>query len=211
MARYDPRYVQYIKGLQDQTVAMRGAQVGQAQAQTGLTGAQTAALLSTTGQSAANQQLLRQMLQGYMGSTKPYGRYTQRRQGGMGFGTQDILGGYRQLYRRALDDLEGLGAQEAADISRRWNNAASAGQSDLVGRGLAGTTLLPSMRMGYQERKEADLRRLQEGLQKTRLGVHGQFGGQLLKYAGDREAREMQMQIADPRFKQMLSLMQLLR
>jgi hypothetical protein len=63
-----------------------------------------------------------------------------------------------------------MGESERAGIERRWDVAASRAHSDLVSRGLAGTTVAPTMAMGIERERGAALGGLEERLARMRLG-----------------------------------------
>jgi hypothetical protein len=89
------------------------------------------------------------------------------------------LGQYQQRLEEAMRMLEGMGTQQRKDLAQRYRAAESVGMQDLVSRGLTGTTILPTMRMGYQREHENALGRLNESLRGQRLGVYGQLSGDL--------------------------------
>lgn len=73
-------------------------------------------------------------------------------------------------YQEILAGLETAGAQETKDIGTAYAGAEAAGQQDLVSRGLANTTMLPTMRTGVATAKTSALGRLKERLLQQRLG-----------------------------------------
>lgn len=100
---------------------------------------------------------------------------------------EEILAGYRQRYTDVMQGLEGRGAQQREDILMRGRTAQSTALQDAIGRGLAGTTVLPTMRAGAQQRTEGELRRLEEGLRAERLGYMSQLRGDELRFMERRE------------------------
>lgn len=83
---------------------------------------------------------------------------------------KDILGGYNTRYDTAMSTLEGLGAQEGSDIRSDWDAQQKASEMRLKRAGLAGTTVMPTMAAGIERQKQADLNRMNERLQRERLG-----------------------------------------
>lgn len=75
---------------------------------------------------------------------------------------QQISGMYGDMRTRSAGLLSGLGQQQRADAISAWEGAASAGMQDLVDRGLRNTSVAPTMRAGYERRKQDELRRIGE-------------------------------------------------
>jgi len=73
-------------------------------------------------------------------------------------------------YQEILTGMEGLGRQEARDISRRYRGLRSGAEQDLISRGLAGTTVLPGVRALYGREETAALSRLNARLARERFG-----------------------------------------
>lgn len=110
----------------------------------------------------------------------------------------DILGGYKDMYglykaagdqaatdytnrlNNAMTYLNNAGAQEASDIRKGWTDQAAKGAQQLASLGMSGTTVAPTMAMGYQRESNADLSRLNERLQNQRLNTYGQYSGDVL-------------------------------
>lgn len=82
-----------------------------------------------------------------------------------------ILGSMQEGYREAMGTLRGAGQREAADIRETSMRTAARGQQELVTRGFAGTTILPTMRAGAARQKTAALGRLGERLRREKLGL----------------------------------------
>jgi hypothetical protein len=80
---------------------------------------------------------------------------------------QEILGDYG----KQKDLVQSMGGQEAADITQRYQSAFGSGMQDLISRGLSGSTLLPSLKMGMAKRESADQGRLQDRLKANTLNV----------------------------------------
>lgn len=94
--------------------------------------------------------------------------------------SNELVSGYQSRLDKSMGMLEGLGSQEAADIEQQWINAKSRGQQNLLDRGFANTTVMPTMEMGYERNKRADLSRLNERLQNQRLGIYGDMSADVL-------------------------------
>lgn len=99
----------------------------------------------------------------------------------------DILARYQQMYDRNMGMLRDRGKQEAADIRSGWANRETQGMQDLVGRGLAGTTIAPTMKAGYQRNMNADLGRLDERLRSEMVGYDTSMTGRMLDFMERRD------------------------
>lgn len=94
--------------------------------------------------------------------------------------TDDVLNGYENRYQRGMNNLQGLGDQEKRDTSQRYTNLAAQNQQDLTSRGLTGTTILPTMRQGVAREESDALSRVNERLQRERLGYDASLSGDAL-------------------------------
>lgn len=120
---------------------------------------------------AENERRYQDILQGYTDVTSDSaGRWA------------DTMAGLDKRYEARLKEtqklLKNAGASEAADIRQGWANRESQGMSDLVSRGLTGTTIRPTMQMGYQREMNADLGRLRDRLRDQQANVYGTMTGQ---------------------------------
>lgn len=95
---------------------------------------------------------------------------------------EEILGEFQTMYERVMAQQTGLGEQAKADVRQRYTNLASRGQADLVSRGLVGSTILPTMRTGYERETSADLRRVDEQLRREATGLDVSLTGQRLGF-----------------------------
>jgi hypothetical protein len=95
---------------------------------------------------------------------------------------QEIRSGYDRRYSDVMGQLEGMGAQEASDIRQAWWDRGTQTQADLQARGLAGTTIAPTMAAGNTRQMNADQARLQERLRRERLGHMGGMQKEKLDY-----------------------------
>lgn len=65
-----------------------------------------------------------------------------------------------ERYQQALQNLEGVGVQQTADVNTRFDSSRSAVNQNLVNAGLSGTTVLPSMQRGVERERQDALNRL---------------------------------------------------
>lgn len=79
------------------------------------------------------------------------------------------------------EDLAKYGRSQIADLSDYYKAAMGQGVQDMVSRGLSGTTLLPSVRMGYARQRSRAMQNLQESLARMRIGVGMQQNQQNLQ------------------------------
>lgn len=100
---------------------------------------------------------------------------------------EEILGGYRERYQRAVGQLGELGAQQEADIRMTGRSREAGVLQENISRGVTGTTVLPTMRAGVQRQTRAELGRLREQLAGLRLQYETQLSGQELQFMERRE------------------------
>lgn len=74
-------------------------------------------------------------------------------------------------YQESLGLLEGQGETGKSDIRKSYAANQGSIYSNLVSRGLSGTTILPTMQTGNVESMNSDLARLQESINAQKLGV----------------------------------------
>ena len=80
-----------------------------------------------------------------------------------------LSGGLVGRFRSLTDMLEGLGTQARKDIDRTYSALEGNAEQDVIGRGLAGASVLPSLRTGIT-RERADARaRLDEQLRREQM------------------------------------------
>ena len=94
------------------------------------------------------------------------------------------LRGYRRRERDVMGTLETAGRQDLSDIRSAWRTRSAGAQQDLVGRGLANTTIAPTLAAGHQRYMQADLRRSRQGMAVTRAQTQAQMRGDRLRYQG---------------------------
>ena len=89
--------------------------------------------------------------------------------------TQNAIDEARQAnidrYNEALGNLEGVGKQGRADINERFDSSKTAVQQNLVGTGLASSTIMPTMRQGVERERQGALNRLETDLARERNQV----------------------------------------
>jgi hypothetical protein len=101
---------------------------------------------------------------------------------------QDILAGYQDLIGNVTGRFEGreklfaetiagFGTNQAADINRRFDQLGSAQQSDLINRGLTGTTIKPAVESANEEARARALAALQEQITGMKLSGQSQLSG----------------------------------
>lgn len=93
---------------------------------------------------------------------------------------QGLLAGYNQRYNDAMSNLAGAGAQETADINQSAQAQGANIQQGLVNSGLAGTTVAPTLAIGNEKNKQAELGRLNESLRQQRLSTMAGLSGDTL-------------------------------
>lgn len=84
---------------------------------------------------------------------------------------RQILQGYSGLRGRVLGDLSGVGQQTAADVNERYRGLSDTAYAQLVGRGLGNSTAAVTARLGVERERNAEQRRLQEGLATMRANA----------------------------------------
>jgi hypothetical protein len=87
---------------------------------------------------------------------------------------------YQDREDTAMSMLNGLGDQEKKDLEQNWKEQQAAGTQNMISSGLTGTTIMPTMNMGYEREKNADLSRLNERLQEQKLDTYGTYSGDKL-------------------------------
>lgn len=75
-----------------------------------------------------------------------------------------ILTGYDDLHKRVMNDLAGVGKQEASDIDRSYRNMSSDVYNSLVNRGFANSTMRHTMQQGVERERMAARGRLNDRL-----------------------------------------------
>jgi len=124
----------------------------------------------------AQQQAGQGIIGGYQGRYDDYQKALAAAQAA----GNDIVGGYQSRYDTGMRNLEGAGVQEAADI----NAAASANSSNVLNSlrdsGLAGTTILPTLRAGVERNRIAEQARLNERLRQERAAAHANLSADVL-------------------------------
>jgi hypothetical protein len=100
---------------------------------------------------------------------------------------QDILTGHQKRESEAMATLEGMGETERGDIRGAYRSRESQMMQNLAARGMAGTTIAPTMRMGLQREQTRELGALDERLRGQRLGYQTGLSGERLGFMERRE------------------------
>lgn len=100
---------------------------------------------------------------------------------------RDILSGYGSRFDRNMGTLEGMGDAEKASINRQFNALQSRNLQDAVGRGLAGTNILPGMRTLTERERTQELGNLNERLRRERIGLDTSLSGDTLGFMERRD------------------------
>jgi hypothetical protein len=80
------------------------------------------------------------------------------------------------LYSQAMNSIQGYGQSQKADLYQNYQNSVGQGMQSLASSGMAGTSVAPSMRMGYMKQYMQALNSLNDQLTKTKLGAQQTFG-----------------------------------
>lgn len=92
----------------------------------------------------------------------------------------DLAQGYQDRYDTGIGMLEGWGDQERRDLQRDFDTALEADQANLRARGLGSSTITSTAQLGNQRERSEAMARLNERLNRERLGVHERLSGDLL-------------------------------
>lgn len=80
------------------------------------------------------------------------------------------------LYGQSMQQLQGYGNAQQADLYQNYQNAMGMGMQSLASSGLAGTSIAPSMKMGYMKQYQLALNSLNEKLTQAKQGAQSTFG-----------------------------------
>jgi len=80
------------------------------------------------------------------------------------------------LYAQTQQQIRGYGNAQQAALRQSYQNALGMAQQSLASTGLAGTSIAPSMRMGYMKQYQLALNNLNQQLTQTKLGAQSTFG-----------------------------------
>jgi len=94
------------------------------------------------------------------------------------YGTQRA--DYEKRLATGMGYLDTAGVQQSKDIAANWEAEKGKGVQNLVDSGMYNSTIQPTMKMGYETQKQADLARLNENLNQQRLQTYGQLSGDAL-------------------------------
>jgi hypothetical protein len=90
-----------------------------------------------------------------------------------------------------MQQLQGYGNAEQSALQQSYQNAMGTGMQSLASSGLAGTSIAPSMRMGYMKQYQQSLNSLNQSLQQMKLGAESTFG------LGGIQSEQAQQQISN--------------
>jgi len=100
-------------------------------------------------------------------------------------GTDDVdaaQGGYKDLRERSLGYVDSMSNQQEMDARRQGQERWGQAQQGLYSAGMSGTTVAPTMKMGYDRETDAEVRRIQDQKMQQRLGVDYDTSNQQLKF-----------------------------
>jgi hypothetical protein len=101
---------------------------------------------------------------------------------------EDIVDRALGDYDTAMFMVEGAGAQQRRDIDEAYRVAGAGERARLNELGLGGTTIAPTMAMGYERERLASQGRLEDALLQQRLGVHSGYGANILNTMAGQQA-----------------------
>jgi hypothetical protein len=109
-----------------------------------------------------------------------------------------VLPSGAELYSGAMEQLRGWGNAQQEELKQSYRNAMGLGMQSLASAGLSGTTVAPSMRMGYMRQYQMALNNLSQQVSQARLGAMQTFGlgGQQLAQ-GEKQLGLQQQQITN--------------
>lgn len=87
---------------------------------------------------------------------------------------RDILSGYGSAFDRQTANVAQAGQVQSAALNRQFDNLQSKNLQDATSRGLAGSTLLPSMRRGTENSRAQAQNELADQVRQQQLGVDQQ-------------------------------------
>ncbi|HUT60717.1 MAG TPA: hypothetical protein VNA25_22965 [Phycisphaerae bacterium] len=100
-----------------------------------------------------------------------------------------------ELYAKVQGELKGYGNAEQQRLQQSYRAALGTAMQGLASSGLAGTTIAPSMRMGYMRQYQQALAELDQRLRQSRLSAESTFGlgGIQLDQSAQQIANQMQL------------------
>lgn len=87
---------------------------------------------------------------------------------GSAYSWPQIVGGYNQRKSDVMGTLAGYGDQQLADINAGYQASEQTALSRMAARGLSGSTLIPTLRMGYQKSRAAALGNARDQIARTK-------------------------------------------
>ena len=82
------------------------------------------------------------------------------------------------LYSDTMQQLQGFGQAQQQQLQQNYQSALGMAQQQMAQSGLAGTSVAPSMAMGYMKQYQNSLANLSQQLTQTRLGIQDTLGVQ---------------------------------
>jgi len=95
----------------------------------------------------------------------------------MSIGTTPSYGSGTPSYSQASQTLQGIYSQQYADLLQQYQGAMSQGMQGLNQAGLMGTTVAPSMRMGYFSQYSQAMNRIAAQQAQQQLGLGQTYAG----------------------------------
>jgi hypothetical protein len=90
--------------------------------------------------------------------------------------TQFTLPSPAQLYGNVEQQLQGYGNAQQQALQQNYQNALGMAQQQMAQSGLAGTSVAPSIKMGYMKQYQLALNNLNQQLTQTQVGAQSTFG-----------------------------------
>jgi sulfite reductase beta subunit-like hemoprotein len=106
-----------------------------------------------------------------------------------------LTSSYSYSLYNPLSELSTYGQQSLKDTRDQWKAAMGSGVQNLISAGLAGTTMLPSMRLGYARQQSNAMQRVREGLMRMRADYGMQASAQQLQ--AQQYAQNLALQYAE--------------
>lgn len=96
-------------------------------------------------------------------------------------------GGYKGLRDRSLGYVDAISNQQEQDAERQAQQRSSAVKQGLYSAGMSGTTVAPTLQMGQDRERDAEIRRIQDAKMQQRLGTDIGTTGEGLRFMERRE------------------------
>lgn len=112
------------------------------------------------------------------GLAQQYASLTQQNPSFFGQVPEGNIPSMGSLYSGVMTELQGYGNAQQAALQQNYKNAMGQAMQSLASSGLAGTTIAPSMRMGYMKQYQLALNNLNDQLTQMKVGYQTQLGTQ---------------------------------